>query len=238
MVYTARLIRVQIYIGNVVQLKSVSKEYVRGKTVVRALSDVSLCVSDGEFCALVGPSGCGKSTLLTLVAGFDAPSSGEVIVAGRSTETFTDGQWTQVRRELIGMVFQAFHLIPGLTAAENIALPLLLKGEAGANIHHRVSESLEWVGLSHRKGHKPGELSGGEQQRVAVARALVHRPRLILADEPTGNLDSKNGAHIVALLRSLPAQSGQTVIMATHSKVAAQQADRVHVMADGRVDFQ
>jgi ABC-type lipoprotein export system ATPase subunit len=147
-----------------------------------------------------------------------------------------DKDWTRIRREIIGMVFQAFYLIPGLTARENIALPLALQGNEGPKVDRRVTESLEAVGLGHRADHKTNELSGGEQQRVAIARALVHRPRLILADEPTGNLDSTNGQQIMTLLRSLSRRFGQTVIMATHSDLAIQAADRVYAMRDGRLE--
>jgi len=220
----------------VVKLDHVYKDYVRGGRAVPALRDVCLHVGKGEFCALMGPSGCGKSTLLNLVAGLDFPTSGEVILAGQSTRSLSDAGWTRLRRDVIGMVFQAFHLIPGLTAGENVALPLLLKGEPERSIRGRVAQSLETVGMQHREQHRPSELSGGEQQRVAIARALVHRPQLILADEPTGNLDSHSGAEIISLLRSLPQQFGHTVILATHSRTAAQQADLVHVMQDGRLD--
>jgi ABC-type lipoprotein export system ATPase subunit len=221
----------------VVTLEHVYKEYVRGSAVVPALRDVCLHVPKGEFCALMGPSGCGKSTLLNLIAGLDAPTAGTIILASQSTQDFSDSDWTRFRREFIGMVFQAFHLLPGLTAKENVALPLLLRGDDEGSVRGRVAESLETVGMRHREYHRPNELSGGEQQRVAIARALVHRPQLILADEPTGNLDSKSGADIVALLRSLPERSGQTVILATHSREAAQQADRIHMMRDGQLQY-
>jgi ABC-type lipoprotein export system ATPase subunit len=219
----------------VVKLVHVSKEYLRGGAQVLALRDVSLEVPRGEFCAVMGPSGCGKSTLLNLVAGVDRPTSGEIVLDGRSTKNFQDSDWTRVRRQCIGLVFQAFHLIPGLTAGENVALPLLLNGGTGREVQLRVAESLESVGLRHREHHRPDELSGGEQQRVAIARALANRPRLILADEPTGNLDSTSGAEVVVLLRSLPVQFGQTVMMVTHSETAAHQADRTYLMKDGRV---
>jgi ABC-type lipoprotein export system ATPase subunit len=219
----------------VVKLVHVSKEYLRGGAQVLALRDVSLEVPRGEFCAVMGPSGCGKSTLLNLVAGVDRPTGGEIVLDGRSTKNFQDSDWTRVRRECIGLVFQAFHLIPGLTAGENVAMPLLLNGGVGREVQLRVAESLESVGLRHREHHRPDELSGGEQQRVAIARALANRPRLILADEPTGNLDSTSGAEVVLLLRSLPVQSGQTVMMVTHSETAAHQADRIYLMKDGRV---
>jgi ABC-type lipoprotein export system ATPase subunit len=217
----------------VVKLDHVYKEYQRGQALVPALRDICLDVSKGEFCALMGPSGCGKSTLLNLVAGLDTPTAGTIFLNGRSTLDFSDADWTALRREFIGMVFQAFHLLPGLTAGENVALPLLLSGGTGRAVHTRVAECLEAVGMHHREVHRPSELSGGEQQRVAIARALAPSPQLILADEPTGNLDSKSGAEIIALLRSLPQRFGQTVLLATHSQEAAQQADRVLLMKDG-----
>ncbi len=218
-----------------VTLMHVSKEYRRGDTKVWALRDVTLEIGRGEFCAFVGPSGCGKTTLLNLVGGLDLPTSGEIIIDGRSTSGFTSDEWTRLRRDLIGVVFQAFHLIPGLTAAENVALPLLLKGESGAQVRKRVDEMLELVGMRGRERHRPAELSGGEQQRLAIARALVNRPSLVLADEPTGNLDSQNGVEIIALLRSLPQQFGHTVLLVTHSATAAQEADYVWHMCDGQL---
>lgn len=218
-----------------VSVHDVTKQYVRGGAVVEALRGVSLHIQKGEFCAMMGPSGCGKSTLLNLIAGLDQPTSGEVVLLGRSAARFNDTEWTRVRRELIGMVFQAFHLIPGLTAEENIALPLLLRGERGQAVRRRVAESLEIVDMGPRARHRPSELSGGEQQRVAVARALVHRPPLILADEPTGNLDSKHGAAIITLLKKLQRDLGQTIFLVTHSRTAAREAERVHRLHDGRL---
>lgn len=221
---------------SVVKLDHVCKEYVKGSTVVVALRDVTLHVPKGQFWALMGPSGCGKSTLLNLVAGLDVPTSGEIFLAGRSTRNFSDAEWTGLRRDLIGMVFQTFHLIPGLTAWENVALPLLLKGKTGKTVRNRVAESLETVGLQPRAHHRSSELSGGEQQRVAIARAFVHRPELILADEPTGNLDSKSGGEVIVLLRTLSQEFGQTVLLVTHSQEAARQADAVQLMRDGQVE--
>ena len=218
-----------------VSLHEVTKQYLRGGAVIEALRGVSLHIQKGEFCAMMGPSGCGKSTLLNLIAGLDQPTSGEVVLLGRSAARFNDAEWTRVRREVIGMVFQAFHLIPGLTAEENIALPLLLRGERGQAVRRRVAESLEIVDMEPRARHRPSELSGGEQQRVAVARALVHRPPLILADEPTGNLDSKHGADIITLLKKLQRELGQTIFLVTHSQTAAGEADRVHRLHDGRL---
>jgi ABC-type lipoprotein export system ATPase subunit len=202
---------------------------------VTALRDVSLEVKPGEFCAFVGPSGCGKSTLLNLVAGLDLPTSGEIRLDGRSTQNLTSSEWTKIRRETIGIVFQAFHLVHGLTAEENIALPLMLRGENGREMAKRVNDMLDKVGMSHRRRHRPAELSGGEQQRIAIARALVHGPRLLLADEPTGNIDSHQGAGIMALIRELAISGGQTVLLVTHSIQAAQAADYVWTMRDGRL---
>ena len=203
--------------------------------MVTALRDMNLEIKPGEFCAFVGPSGCGKSTLLNLVAGLDVPTSGEIVLDGRSTRSLTGYEWTKIRRETIGIVFQAFHLVHGLTAEENIALPLMLRGENRRETAQRVEDMLDRVGMSHRRRHRPAELSGGEQQRVAIARALAHEPRLLLADEPTGNIDSHQGADIMALIRELAISGGQTVLLVTHSVAAAQTADYVWTMRDGRL---
>ena len=218
-----------------VQVQNLSKAYRRGQTIVSALQDVTLDVKAGEFCAFVGPSGCGKSTLLNLIGGLDQPTSGTIAIENRPVTHASATEWTRLRRELIGIVFQAFHLIPGLTVAENVALPLLLKGERGAAVAERVNEVLEAVRMDRRRSHRSGELSGGEQQRVAIARAIVHRPRLVLADEPTGNLDSKQGADIVSLFRTLPQRFGHSVLLVTHSESAADAADYVWHMRDGRL---
>ncbi|MEC4670412.1 MAG: ABC transporter ATP-binding protein [Nitrospirota bacterium] len=211
------------------------KEYRRGNIVIPALRDVSFHIDQGEFCALMGPSGSGKSTFLNVIAGLDQITAGDILLEGKSTTGFSDADWTKRRREFIGMVFQAFHLVPGLTAAENVGLPLLLSGKAPNMVWQRVAETLEAVGMQHRAQHRPGELSGGEQQRVAIARAVVHRPRLVLADEPTGNLDSHNAAEVVALLRRVSREWGQTVILATHSEAAAREADRRYLLRDGEL---
>ena len=218
-----------------VSVRNLTKEYNRGRSTVRALQDVTLEVKAGEFCAFVGPSGCGKSTLLNLIGGLDRPSSGTILIEDRSVTEASAAEWTRLRREMIGIVFQAFHLIPGLRVAENVALPLLLKGEQGSSVTERVDEVLRAVGMDARRSHRPSELSGGEQQRVAIARAIVHRPRLILADEPTGNVDSTQGADIVALFRALPQRFGHSVLLVTHSEAAAEAADYVWHMQDGRL---
>lgn len=219
----------------IVVLRRVSKVFERGTTVVHALREVSVQIGRGEFCALVGPSGSGKSTLLHLLAGLDMPTSGEIVLNGRSTQGLTDDEWTAIRRTEIGIVFQAFHLVPGLTVEENVALPLRLQGETHRAIHTRVRDLLDLVKMSHRARHRPHELSGGEQQRVAVARAFVHRPRLIIADEPTGNLDSRNGAEIIQVLQNGARAFGQTVLLATHSEAAASAADRRLWLHDGQL---
>ena len=218
-----------------VTLKQLSKTYLRGEATVVALHDVNLEIRRGEFCAFVGPSGCGKSTLLNLIAGLDRPTSGVILLDGRSTRNMTSHEWTKIRRESIGIVFQAFHLIHGLTAEENIARPLMLRGDGGRDVAMRVDEVLEMVGMIRRRNHRPGELSGGEQQRVAIARALAHRPRLLLADEPTGNIDSHQGADTMALIRTLAKAGEQTVLLVTHSAHAAQTADYTWTMQDGRL---
>ena len=217
-----------------VRLEGVSKIYQRGAATIRALQRVSFDVAMGEFLAIVGPSGSGKSTLLNLIGGLDRPTEGDIVIGGCSTRGFTESDWTILRRERIGVVFQFFNLLPGLTARENIALPLLLRGDSDPEA--QTEECLAAVGLIARGDHRPAELSGGEQQRVALARALVHRPAILLADEPTGNLDSKVGHEIVSLIKALARNGGQTVVLATHSREAASQADRVLLMRDGCVD--
>ena len=216
-------------------LDRVWKVYERGSVAVSVLRDVNLHVASGEFCVIMGPSGSGKSTLLNLIAGLDTVTSGDVRLDGQSTRGSTDADWTRYRRESIGMVFQAFHLVPGLTAAENVGLPLRLQKRSSAFIRQRVGESLERVEISHRAGHHPSELSGGEQQRVALARALVHQPRILLADEPTGNLDSQLAKEIVTLIRRVSKTEAHTVLLVTHSESAAQGADHVYDLCDGQL---
>ncbi len=211
----------------------VVKTFVRGSSTITALSDACIEIPDGQFCAIMGPSGSGKSTFLNLIAGLDLPTSGDIVLKGESTQGFGDKEWTSVRREWLGIVFQAFHLVPGLTAMENIALPLRLQGKSTRLIRQSVENMLEIVGLQHRARHRSSELSGGEQQRVAIARAFVHQPRLILADEPTGNLDTQNGVEVVSLLQRCSQEFGQTVILATHSEAAAAEADRQLTLCDG-----
>ena len=218
-----------------VKLIEVSKIYERGGDHICGLDRVSVDITSGAFCAFVGPSGCGKSTLLNLIAGLDRPTSGKIELEGQSTARFTSNDWTRIRRQSIGIVFQAFHLVPGLTVEENVAFPLLLRGEQGRMVRDRVAEVLSLVGMMHRIDHRPSELSGGEQQRVAIARAIVHQPKIVLADEPTGNLDSQHGKEIIALLRRLVEQLHHTVLLVTHSAAAADAADYTWAMKDGRL---
>jgi ABC-type lipoprotein export system ATPase subunit len=219
-----------------IHLQHVYKEYRVSALPVVALRDLSLDIPRGEFCALMGPSGSGNSTLLHLVAGLDWVTSGDIVLNGRSCVAFGDREWTQWRREDVGMVFQAFHLLPGLTIEDNVGLPLRLRGESSTSVRTQAVEMLEKVGLRQRLGHRTHELSGGEQQRVAIARAFVHRPQVIVADEPTGNLDGPTGDMIIALLRQCAQEFGQTVLLATHSLNAAQVADRVLTMRDGQLE--
>jgi putative ABC transport system ATP-binding protein len=204
-----------------------------GDTAVRALDDVTVEFPEGRFTAVMGPSGSGKSTLLHCLAGLDSLTSGRVLVGDADLGSLSDKHLTLLRRDRIGFVFQSFNLVPTLTAAENIVLPLLLAGRRPDS--DWLDEIVATVGLADRLGHRPSELSGGQQQRVAVARALVTRPQIILADEPTGNVDSRAGAEILGFLRRAVTELGQTVVMVTHDPVAAGYADAALFLADGRL---
>jgi ABC-type lipoprotein export system ATPase subunit len=218
--------------GIVAELDRVSRSYRRGEEQVHALQQVSLRLAAGEMVALVGPSGCGKSTTLNLVSAVDRPTSGRVMVCGTDLSKASEADLVSVRRRCIGLVFQAFHLVPHLTVEENIGLPLALDGRYRGD---RVADLIERVGLGHRRTHFPSELSGGEQQRTAVARALVHRPRIVIADEPTGNLDSRTGAAVLALLHELQSEQGAALLLATHDEDVAAAADRIIHLQDGRI---
>src|SRR5574337_755752 len=199
-----------------IRLQRGSKVYSAGTVEVRALDGVTLTIGPGEFVALVGPSGCGKSTLLNLMAGIDRPTCGEVWLEGQRLDCLSDDSLARLRRSRVGIVYQFFNLLPTLTARENIALPLLLDGLQRGDVEQRVEQGLRRVGLTHRAEHWPHELSGGEQQRVAIARAIVAGPRVVLADEPTGNLGSVTGGAGLELLEALRSEQGQTMILATH----------------------
>jgi putative ABC transport system ATP-binding protein len=219
-----------------IRLRSVSRHYVMGESVIRAVNDVSLTVPTGEFLALLGSSGSGKSTLLNLIAGLDRPSSGSVIAQGQDLSKMSSLELARYRRQTVGMVFQSFNLLPRMTLEENVELPLRLAEVDRSERAARVREALERVGLERRVGHRPSELSGGEQQRTAIARALVNRPKILLADEPTGNLDSATGESILALLREIQNNPGMTIIMVTHERILAERfADRLAVMGDGKL---
>jgi putative ABC transport system ATP-binding protein len=217
-----------------IEVKNVTKRY-EGKRTVHALRGVSLRVEKGEMVATMGPSGSGKSTLLNIIGCLDRPSDGSVFIDGVEIERLDDDALTYLRREKIGFVFQFFNLLPTLNARENVALPLHLARISRREAHARSVAMLELVGLEDRQEHLPDELSGGEQQRVAMARALVLRPPLILADEPTGNLDSRNGEEVLSLFKRLRSQFNTTVMMVTHDSRAATFCDRILQMQDGRM---
>jgi putative ABC transport system ATP-binding protein len=216
------------------KLENVSKVYRTSEVETQALGEVSLEIADGEFVAIMGPSGCGKSTLLNLLGLLDSPTSGAYWFFGEDVARRSESRLTRLRREHIGFVFQSFNLIDDLTVAENVEVALLYRKVPRAERKQRVREALERVGIAHRAGHRPQQLSGGQQQRVAVARALVSAPKLILADEPTGNLDTANGEAVMALLTEAT-RSGVSVVMVTHSLAQAAAAQRTIKLLDGRV---
>jgi putative ABC transport system ATP-binding protein len=218
----------------VLELHNVTKEYVNDGESVRALNGVSLQIQQGEFTALVGRSGCGKSTLLNLSGAMDFPSSGQVVLDGVCTSELKDAALTILRRSKVGFIFQSFQLLHTLTALENVELPLLLAGETNSRV--TALERLRWVEMEDLAGRFPHQLSGGQMQRVAIARALVRSPKLVLADEPTGNLDSITGNHILELLRILNRNRGITILMATHSPESIAMAGTVVHLRDGRIE--
>jgi putative ABC transport system ATP-binding protein len=214
----------------------VRKVYRQGKNEITALDGVSLDIARGEFAVIMGPSGSGKSTLLHLIGGLDRPSSGELLVDQRLVGQMADDQVTLFRRTKIGFVFQFFNLLPTLTALENVSLPFVLDGRSNAEAEQRARILLDKVELEHRKDHLPEEMSGGEIQRIAVARALAFDPPILLADEPTGNLDSKTGESILSLLRQINRDNGCTIVMVTHSQEAAGYGNRTIFFRDGKVE--
>ncbi len=216
-----------------IQLNSVTKTVRSGTEDLTILSDVSLDIPEGQFVALTGASGSGKSTLLGLIAGLDAPSSGSITIDGDDITRMGEDGLAEIRSAKIGFVFQSFHLIPSLTAFENVLIPMEIRGLRGAK--DRAAELLRDVDLTERGHHYPSELSGGEQQRVAIARAFANKPKILLADEPTGNLDSKNGRHIFELMTGLHKQRAVTLVLVTHDQALAAEAQRQIVLKDGRV---
>ena len=218
----------------IIRLEHISKIYHPGENEIRALSDVSLTVHKGEFVAIVGQSGSGKSTLMNLLGCLDTPTDGAYILEGSDVSTLSDHQLSAIRNRQIGFIFQGFNLIPSLTALENVELPLIYRGVGREERRRAARESLERVGLSNRMRHRPAEMSGGQQQRVAIARAIAAHPPILLADEPTGNLDSASGADVMEILRSLN-RDGHTVILITHDSGIAATIDHVVHIQDGRI---
>ena len=223
--------------GNIaIEGKNIVKDFKIGETTTRVLKNVSLKVLKGEFVSIMGQSGSGKSTLLYILGGLDTPTEGTVSMNGADISRFNDAKMSQIRRQNIGFVFQFYNLIPNLNVEENIMLPLLLDGKKFKDYRKQLDNILEIVGLSDRRKHTPRELSGGQQQRVAIARALISDPEILFADEPTGNLDSKTGAEIMKLLQSINKNSGQTIIMVTHSPEAAKNSNRIITVKDGMIE--
>jgi putative ABC transport system ATP-binding protein len=219
----------------VIELQNITKVYQMGEVEVRALRDVSLQIEEGEIIAVMGPSGSGKSTMMNIVGCLDQPTSGAYFIEGRDVSQLGDDQLAQIRNRKIGFVFQTFNLLARTSALENVMLPLIYAGVGMADRKKRAEEALISVGLSERVTHSPNELSGGQQQRVAIARALVNNPAIILADEPTGNLDSKSGVEVMAILQWLNKYKGITVTLVTHDPVIAQHAQRIVHIHDGRI---
>jgi putative ABC transport system ATP-binding protein len=220
----------------VVELRSVSKGYERGKEVVHVLDNLSLTVQRGAFEAFMGPSGSGKSTLLNLIAGIDRASQGSVLVAGSELTSMSDGNLAKFRSSTLGFIFQQYNLLPVLSALENVELPLLLTKLGSSERKKRAQTALRVVGLEDRMGHYPRQLSGGQEQRVAIARAIVNDPQIIVADEPTGDLDRKSADEILGLLGKLNTEFGKTILMVTHDPAAAERATFVHKLNKGRLE--
>ena len=219
---------------NLIEMNSICKSYRNIGFETRVLEDVTLHIKEGEYVSLMGPSGAGKSTLMAIMGCLSQPTSGEYILDGEEVGTLNDRKLSRVRNEKIGFVFQAFHLLPGVTALENVILPLVYAKRPPSNIKERARELLAKVGMEHRLHHTPGQLSGGEQQRVTIARSLINDPRIILADEPTGNLDSKNGIEIMKTFDNL-IKEGKTIVLITHDLEVAQHAGRIVSIRDGQI---
>lgn len=221
--------------SSIISVKDLKKTYLMGTTLVNALQSITINISKNEYVALMGPSGSGKSTLMNLLGCLDTPTSGEYFLNGTNVSTMEDGELAEVRNKEIGFVFQTFNLLPRLSALENVALPLVYAGMSRTKRTERAEEVLHAVGLSDRMDHKPNELSGGQRQRVAIARALVNNPSIILADEPTGNLDTKTSMEIMGILESIH-NAGNTIILVTHENDIAQHAHRIVRLRDGLVE--
>jgi putative ABC transport system ATP-binding protein len=222
----------------ILQTQGLKKQFGEGEAAVEAVKGINLQVQTGEFVAIMGRSGSGKSTLLAMLGGVDVPTSGAVLIEGKNMSLMSDDDRTLMRRRRIGFIFQSFNLLPILTAEENVSLPLELDGISAAEARARAAQALEQVGMTSRRHHVPSKMSGGEQQRVAIARALAIEPALLLADEPTGNLDSANSKRITGLLRDLVDTRKQTIVMVTHDATVAALADRVVHVVDGLIDHE
>jgi len=219
----------------VIRAENLKKDLSLGKTTIHALRGVNLAISPGEMVGIVGPSGSGKSTLLGIIGGLDTPSSGLIEIDGVDISRMNEDQLTEIRNEKIGFIFQFFNLIPTLTAIENVALPIQFARKPNFKPNQRAKELLSMLGLSDRLKHRPAELSGGQQQRVAIARALANNPPLLLADEPTGNLDSESGQVVMDALHTIRRESSTTIVIVTHDPELAEQADRVLTLIDGQI---
>lgn len=219
----------------VIQVENLVKTYQLGKVSIPALRGISFDVARGEFLVVVGPSGSGKTTLLNLLGAIDKPTSGRIFIDGRDVTTLGEGELTKLRRHKIGFIFQFYNLIPALTALENVELPMLTASVSRKDASKRASQLLETVGLTERVSHLPDELSGGEQQRVAIARALANKPSLILADEPTGDLDTKTGTEVVQILYDTSKKENATVLVVTHDPMITEKADRILQLRDGNI---
>jgi putative ABC transport system ATP-binding protein len=220
---------------SIVQTSNLTKIYGKGETAVTAINHINLSIQSREFVAVMGPSGCGKSTMLHLLGGLDRPSEGSVMIAGQNLADMSDSDLSRLRLRRLGFIFQFYNLIPVLSAVENVALPMLLDGVKPAQAREKAADWLKKVGLANRITHSPDQLSGGQQQRVAIARALIADPELILADEPTGNLDSRAGDEIVQLLSQVSGEWGRSIVMVTHDPRIAAYADRIIFLKDGRI---
>lgn len=221
---------------SIIRLENISRSYKSGQVFIEALKNINLSIDEGEFISIMGPSGSGKSTMLNILGCLDKPTSGTYKIAGRHVEKLGDSKLADIRNQLIGFVFQSFHLLPDLNALENVELPLIYRGLSGKERRKRSVEALKSVGLGKRIYHRPSQLSGGEQQRVAIARAIVGDPKVILADEPTGALDSKTSETIMEIFQELNNERGITIVQVTHEKSVAEYGRRIYHLLDGKIE--
>ena len=221
---------------SLIELRSISKTYKSAGLDVEVLKDISLRIEEGEYVSIIGPSGAGKSTLMTIMGCLGLPTRGTYILDGEEVERVSDRELSRIRNEKIGFVFQAFHLLPGVKAIDNVMMPLLYSRKVHRDARQRAEAVLDKIGLGHRMTHTPGQLSGGEQQRVTIARSLINNPKIILADEPTGNLDSKTGVEIMKTFDRLNREEGTTIILITHDREVARHAKRILTIKDGEIE--